>query len=131
MSLGAKIGIGAGVILALVGALSIFGWSFMLYRHRKKRKQERANTFDSDYPYKGPRVVSQFGKAELPGHSAASSQATIPTELSPIGARYEAHGDARPVEAARASIYELDSGWDGWEAGNGRKSKSYDPTSVI
>lgn len=133
LSLGARIGIGAGVILALVGAVSIVAWAFMLYRYKKKKKREHEqaeNTLEGGYPPKDtPRAVSQYGKAELPGHSKASSQDTIP--MSPMGLAHEAPEDTRPVEAARASIYELDSGWDGWEAGNGRKSEAYDPTSVI
>ncbi|KAF2214542.1 hypothetical protein CERZMDRAFT_83216 [Cercospora zeae-maydis SCOH1-5] len=130
---GMLIGIVIGGFLALVGAVSLFVWAFMLYKHKKRKgkEQQRLNEHNNDLDR--PRSVSQFGKVELPArNSLATPQSAYSTELSPIGVKHELEGDdGKPVEAARASIYELDSGWDGWEAMSGRKSKAWDPTDVV
>ena len=98
LATGTKVGIGIGVIFAFIGAASCFAWAVMLYRHRKKRRLERANTLDSTKPpTNAPRVVSHVGKAELPAHSSTRSQSSLPTELSPIGARYEMSGDSNAL----------------------------------
>ncbi|KAM3422333.1 hypothetical protein BST61_g2692 [Cercospora zeina] len=131
---GMLIGIVIGGFLALVGVVSLFGWAFMLYRHkqRKRKEQQGINELHNNNLDR-PRGVSQFGKVELPTrNSLATPQSAYSTELSPIGAKHELEADdGKPVEAARASIYELDSGWDGWEAMSGRKSKAWDPTDVV
>lgn len=134
----AKIGIGIGVLLALIGIASLFIWAYMLYRHRKRRRQSPPETTTDRSARTSRCAKSPFvdGKAELSAHSAAaSSQSTIArsTELSPISISYEMDGGGgKPTEAARASIYELEGDWSGWEAGTGRKSriKSYDPTAM-
>ncbi|EME87080.1 uncharacterized protein MYCFIDRAFT_210684 [Pseudocercospora fijiensis CIRAD86] len=129
LTTGVKVGIGVGACLALIGVISLFGWAYVFWRHKKRKQQHQAQ-----HPLNSARVSKYSAgaflgnKVELPTEHAESSRSRL--ELSPTDERYEVHGSNKPAEAARASIYELEGDWSGWEAGNGRKSKAYDPTAM-
>ncbi|KAF7186621.1 hypothetical protein HII31_12030 [Pseudocercospora fuligena] len=129
LTTGVKVGIGVGACLALIGVISLFGWAYVFWRHKKRKQQQHPeHALNSARVSKYGAGVFLGNKVELPTDNAESSRSRL--ELSPTDERYEVHGSTKAVEAARASIYELEGDWSGWEAGNGRKSKAYDPTAM-
>lgn len=115
-------GLSIGLLAALIIIVGMAIWA--LVRWRKRRRQQ-----------KQPKVISSppdstflGDKAELPASSTINL--TSPMELSPTEERYEVEAHDKAVEADGTTefVYELEGDWNGWEAGNGRRSQAYDPT---
>lgn len=125
-----KIGLIVGGIFALVGAVSIFLWTRILWRKRRQRQEQDRHEKEKQ-ARRRTAALMEF-KAELPAESHHGLRSR-PSELSPDGECFEAGGREGAIEMqATSAVFELEGNHTPlYEAGSGRRSKAYSFQSSV
>lgn len=124
-----KVGLIIGGLFAMIGAASIFLWMRLLWKKRRQRQQKEMERKEIQARRRTAALI-EF-KAELPAESYPGSLRSRPSELSPDSERFEVGGErerAFEMQATNA-VFELEGNNTLiHEAGNGRRSKAYEPS---